>query len=387
MVRASSLPVQQYSNDNEIWPARRGGSPQPVLRFARDEEAARSERPQARRKCRSEVGKFVPGTVTERPRGMNPVVGRIRIVRLRLHPRSQLSPGSGAGWHDAAMGRDRSREPRRGATRKRPSMLLVSSDPPSAEGSEQASGGLAGDIEAPDELIGAATASVLAAIAAARSPLAAELVVCAAFGAVETGLPDDADEQERSESLALMLDQVIGHGEMIASVEALALLRVCSVLGPAPSRSAARESAGRLATAGVADRPWAARVGRPQMLRAWRYGDVFGAQTSVGVLFDYQGREHVVMVLVDHLLGGGVKDCWVSEGRAAKDMRNSVAAAMAGDPETFFEDIDAAAVAALLGSALACPPCPMQADQIEDVNTHLYLLRARVEHLARLAAT
>jgi len=170
-------------------------------------------------------------------------------------------------------------------------------------------------------------------------------------------------------------------------VEALALLRVCSVLGPAPSRSAARESAGRLAAAGVADRPWAGRVGRPEMLRGWRYGDVFGAQSSVGVLFDYRGREHAVMVLVDHLLGGGVKDCWVSEGRTAKDMRNSVAAAMAGDPDTFFEDIDAAAVAAVLGSALACPPCPEQADQIEDVDNHLYLVQARVEHLARLSAT
>ena len=64
-----------------------------------------------------------------------------------------------------------------------------------------------------------------------------------------------------------------------------------------------------------------------------------------------------------------------------------MAAAMAGDPETFFEDIDAAAAAALLGSALASPPCPEQPDQIEDVSKHLYLLRARVEHLDRLAGT
>ena len=284
------------------------------------------------------------------------------------------------------MGRGRNREARRSATRKRPS-LLVSGDPPSANGSEQAWGGFAGDVDALDGLIGVATATLMAAIAESHNALAAELVLCAALGAVENGLPDDADEQERLEALALMLSQVIDHGEMIASVEALALLRVCSVLGPATSRSAARESAGRLAAAGVADRPWAGRVGRPEMLRAWRYGDVFGAQSSVGVLFDYRGREHVVMVLVDHLLGGGVKDCWVSEGRAAKDMRNSVAAAMAGNPDTFFEDIDAAAVAALLGSALACPPCPEQADQIEDVNNHLHLVRARVEHLARLAAT
>lgn len=264
-------------------------------------------------------------------------------------------------------------------------MVLVGRDSPAADGLETTWGGFAADAEALDGLIGAATATLLAAIAKARSPLAAELVLCGAFGAVETGMPDDADEQERREALSLMLGQVIGHSEMVASAEALALLRVCSVLGPATSRGAARESAGRLAAAGVADRPWASKVGRPEMLRAWRYGDVFGAQSSVGVLFDYRGREHVVMVLVDHLLGGGVKDCWVSEGRAAKDMRNSFAAAMAGNPDTFFEDINAADGAALLGSALACPPCPQQADQIKDVNNHLHLLRARVEHLARLA--
>jgi hypothetical protein len=121
------------------------------------------------------------------------------------------------------------------------------------------------------------------------------------------------------------------------------------------------------------------------MLRAWRYGDVFGAQSSVGVLFDYRGREHALMVLVDHLLGGGIKDCWVVEGRSAKAMRNAVAAAMASEPTAFFEDIDAVAVAALLGSALTSPPCPEQADQIEDVANHLYLVRARVEHVAKLA--
>src|SRR5664279_931292 len=166
-------------------------------------------------------------------RGRDPEVGRARMVCPRLHQRSRCSPGPGAGWHDALMGRGRSREPRRSATRKRPSMLLVSSDPPSTDGSEQASGGLAGDVDALDGLIGAATASLLAAIAEARSALAAELVLCGALGAVETGLPDDADEQERFDALALMLGQVIGNSEMIASAEALAFLRVCSVLGPA----------------------------------------------------------------------------------------------------------------------------------------------------------
>lgn len=77
----------------------------------------------------------------------------------------------------------------------------------------------------------------------------------------------------------------------------------------------------------------------------------------------------------------------MAEEQSATDMRNSVAAAMAGEPDTFFEDIDATTAADLLAAALACPPCPEQADQIEDVNDYLYLVRARAEHLARLAGT
>lgn len=262
---------------------------------------------------------------------------------------------------------------------------MVSRNPPSGEGSDPVAGGLSRDINAQAEPIAAVTASLLAGIAEARSPLAAELVLCGAFAAVEAGLPDDADEEERLDALTLMLGQVIGHAQALATEDALALLRVCSVLGPVTSRAAAGEGAGALVAAGVADRPWAGRVGRPTMLRAWRYGDVFGAQSSVGVLFDYRGREHALMVLVDHLLGGGVKDCWVAEGRPAKEMRNKVAAAMASEPTTFFEDIDAASVAGLLGSALTNPPCPEQEDQIADVATHFYLVCARVEHVAQLA--
>jgi hypothetical protein len=281
------------------------------------------------------------------------------------------------------MGSRRSSVARRSATRKPPSVSLVGRDPLAVAGSGQTAV-LAGDVDG-SELLAAATVSLLAGIAEARNPLAAELVLCAAIGAVETGMPDDADEQGRLDALTFMLGQVIAHAETLATVEALAMLRVSSVLGPATTRDAAGPAADRLAATGVADRPWASRIGSPEMLRAWHYGDLFGAQSSVGVLFDYRGREHVLMVLVDHLLGGGVKDCWVSEGRAAKEMRNSVATAMASEPTTFFEDIDTATATGLLGSALAHPPCPEQPDQIEDVSNHLYLLRARVAHLARLA--
>lgn len=262
-------------------------------------------------------------------------------------------------------------------------MSLVSSLPPSTAGPEQAEVGLAADVDMPEELIDGATASLLEGLAQARHPLAAELVLCEAFAAAEAAAPADADEQERLDALTHMLNDVIGQAETLASADALALLRVCSVLGPATTRSAARESAARLAATGLAERPWASRVGRPQMLRAWHYGDDFGNQSSVGVLFDYRGREHALLVLIDHRLGGGVKDCWLTVGKVARAIRDSTATRL--DPlDTFFEDIDAAKAATLLGPALACEPCPEQADQIEDVDAYLYLTRARVEHLARL---
>ncbi|MEO7131561.1 MAG: hypothetical protein ABIZ07_09330, partial [Dermatophilaceae bacterium] len=116
-------------------------------------------------------------------------------------------------------------------------------------------------------------------------------------------------------------------------------------------------------------------------------GDVYGSQASVGALFDYRGRDHVLMVLIDHDLGGGVKDCWVAEGRRAREMRDAIAAKMASDDAAFFEDIDAAGFAKLLGSALAKPPCPREVDQVEDVATNFYLTRSRADHVARLAGS
>jgi hypothetical protein len=173
-------------------------------------------------------------------------------------------------------------------------------------------------------------------IAEALEPLAAELVLRATLGAIETGLPDDADEQGRLEALTFMLGQMIVHAE-----------RCC---------------------------------GRGTTETCW------GPSLRPVCCSTTEGASVPEMVLVDHLLGGGVEDCWVSEGRAAKDMRNSLAAAMAAEPTTFFADIDAAgATDRLLCSALARPPCPEQPDQIEDVTKHLYRVRARVEHLARPA--
>jgi hypothetical protein len=141
----------------------------------------------------------------------------------------------------------------------------------------------------------------------------------------------------------------------------------------------------RLASSGLADPPWASVIGRPTPLRAWQYGDVFGEQESVGVLFSYRGRDHALTVLVDHQLGGGLKDVWVPEGRDATGLRDVVAAAVASDPEIQFADVDLATAAELLRAALAQPVVPVEEDQFEDVAALFHLAVARTEHLCALA--
>jgi hypothetical protein len=141
------------------------------------------------------------------------------------------------------MGKRRSRVVRRSATRKSPAVSLVSIDPQPSMGSVPVARGPAGDVDAA-ELIAAATMSLLAGIAEARSPLAAELVMCGALGAVETGLPDDADELERLDALTLMLGLVIDHAETLATVDALALRGSVRSWGP-------RQAAAQRATAPV----------------------------------------------------------------------------------------------------------------------------------------
>jgi hypothetical protein len=225
----------------------------------------------------------------------------------------------------------------------------------------------------------------MTAVAQARTPLAAELVLCGALGLLQTGI--EGADADRAAAVRELLGTVIDRCEQVGSADALAVLRVCSVLGPDDARAAADAAAARLAGAGVGDRPWVARLGRPGALRAWRYGDVFGGQESVGVLFEDLGREHALMVLIDHNLGGGVKDAWIAEGKQTKGLRNRIAAELGDRPDAVFEDVDLATAVGVLRAALACPPCPEQDDQIEDVATHLFLVRSRTDRLAELVGS
>lgn len=81
------------------------------------------------------------------------------------------------------------------------------------------------------------------------------------------------------------------------------------------------------------------------------------------------------MVLIDHDLGGGVKDCFVTaHGRKIRDKFAAITE-QHGIP---LEDYTPEHAAWILQRALDEPPCPEQPDQIEDVNSYLALLRQRV---------
>lgn len=284
------------------------------------------------------------------------------------------------------MARKRKQNPtmRRNATRKHRG-VTVAPDAPSADGPAPLGDLLARHETSAVDLAEDVTGSLLAELGRVRTPLAAELLLCEVFRMMHRSAPADANGEERVQAETALLAQLIENAEPAGTSDALALLRVCSTLGPDATRAAASEAADRLVADGVKDRPWTRLLGRPNLLRAWHYGDIFGSQASVGALFDYRGREHILMVLIDHGLGGGVKDCWIAEGRRAHGLRDETAAKMSSNEGAFFEDVEAANFAHLLESALAQAPCPQQPDQIDDVAAFDYLTRSRAERVARLA--
>jgi hypothetical protein len=236
------------------------------------------------------------------------------------------------------------------------------------------------------ETVAAIAREAVRAVGAARHPLAAELAVSGLLGMLEVAAPAETTGPERAAARDDLLGELIGWAVSDASPAALGFLRVVAVLGEGSTRTAASAAAEQVAAAGVADRRWAAIVGRPRLVRAWWYGDVFGHQESVNLLFDYAHREHCVCVLIDHRLGGGVKDCWISEGRVAAGLRARSAAEMAANPVAEFEDLDARRAVRLLRAALTHPTCPREADQVQDVAANLEILRSRVSLIEDEAA-
>ena len=237
----------------------------------------------------------------------------------------------------------------------------------------------------PEELAGSIARALMREVSASRTALAAEMVVTELMGITRLACPAEESWDEQSEAIDALMRAVTLVAAAEGSAAALALLRVIAVFAVPGVSEEAVAAARRLADAGVPDRPWVRLLGRPKFVRAWQYGDVFGFQKSVCVMFDYGSREHVASVLIDHPLGGGVKDCWIAQGKRARGLRTLMAHHLGAAPDAFFDDLTMGQAHDLLAAALGNEPCPEQLDQIHDVAVYLPLVAARVLLLGAMA--
>ncbi len=165
--------------------------------------------------------------------------------------------------------------------------------------------------------------------------------------------------------------------------EALAMMRARAAVGPARVRSMAAAAAAEMVRRGLPDLPWTAGLGTPVPGRCFGYTDVYGEQRSMVVTFRYGRKAHALIVLIDYLRGGGIKDCYLADYTEALHQEYRK---VGQDPEIVFSDLSPAEARAILVQALSREPCPVELDQIDDVEDYIDLLRARVAVLPAAVA-
>ena len=161
------------------------------------------------------------------------------------------------------------------------------------------------------------------------------------------------------------------------------MCRCLARLGPAEIRQTASRCVVRLATAGVQDMPWAKDLGRATFDHAFGYGDPFGMQKSLVLVFRHGKKAHALAVLIDHELGGGIKDLFAT---ADPDRLRRQVRRQSIDQGFVVVQHTAQEASAMLQAALAAPLCPAALDQLEDVPVHMPVLRDRAALLMALAA-
>jgi hypothetical protein len=203
-------------------------------------------------------------------------------------------------------------------------------------------------------------------------PLDAELAGSQFLGLVREGGASEGD-------LPVLLQELVAQAEGYGGPAALAMLRALAVMAPQPARVDAAAAADRLVAAGLTDPAWVREIGAPKPGRCFGYTDFLGAQETIVISFRYRRKRHALCVLIDHQLGGGVKDCWPTD--QVEQVRAEYKAL--ADPELMeLQEYEPAEAYAILTAALGKDPCPEQDDQVEDVRAYLALLRHRVALLA-----
>lgn len=229
-----------------------------------------------------------------------------------------------------------------------------------------------------EELLGHLYRSFASGIASARWPIDAELHASDLLGAVEALVVSEGltAPEGAGEPFDLLFGQVVQYAAQQGTPAAQAVLRTLAVFADDDFRALIGQAADERAAAGVAEPRWGRTIGRPAVERCWRFADLFGDQESIHVTFAYGARRHGLAVLIDHQLGGGMKDAWVTDDPDQMWFSTSRMAQEA--PAAEFGKITWADARRTLAAAGEAEPCPVELDQIEDLAAHAHLVAARV---------
>lgn len=202
------------------------------------------------------------------------------------------------------------------------------------------------------------------------TPLEAELVAAEFLGMVRRASPDVDVARE-------MLADLMSTAEVSAQPHAMAMLRSVAAVAPSGVRDAANETAERLAAAGVTEPAWADELGAPEFSGAFGYRD--DEQECIAAVFSYDAGAHAVVTLIDHSMGGGLKDIFLTD---QLDVLRGEYEREAEATDCELIDHEREQARQILAAALDQPLCAEQPDQIEDVRDYRELLRRRVAVLA-----
>jgi len=253
------------------------------------------------------------------------------------------------------------------------------------------------DDETPDleDLLASLVAALADGIAAARWPLDAEMhasellgdleeelaEVAAEFGepaVSEVGEPavSEVGEPTQAEPFDALFALLVHYTAAQRTPEALAVLRTLATFATEDFAVEITAAADEIAASGVPDPVWARTIGRPTFERAWRFGDIHGSQESLHMVFAYGRRRHVLSVLIDHELGGGIKDSYVAEDpdKAWTWIRREASRT----PGTVLDEVSWSEARAALLEAVHHEPCPGDLDQADGVTGLAHLLGARL---------
>jgi hypothetical protein len=235
----------------------------------------------------------------------------------------------------------------------------------------------------PLEVIESIYANLAHEIGRSRDPLEVECGIAEWLSMTTEMVTPGVPADEGDTALAELLGALIDVARRDATTQALAVLRALSVLVGTPVAEVADVAAADLASSGVADRGWVAKIGQLRPTTCVRYGNVDGSQESLIAGFSYGRPEHAIVVLIDHDLGGGIKDCWFTD--QPEMIRQQIMTTAALDPMIEVGTIDWVRGERILSGALSQPICAETDDQVSGVTANVPLLRRRVDLLAGVA--